>query len=415
MINQQEIVVLRDLSQRMAELAAEEENQKKIQNWTRLNSLDRNVRPQVLVHLWPLAWAEVLPDSEMQCTSPRALRYEREIRRKIWTAENLDTDMVLEPVVSYPLAFKLDNYGGLYVERRYAEGHDDGAAEFVPVIVKKSDIDRLGDPVLEVNHDIIARNREQALEVFSSYLTVVKQSYAFAAKVTDEFSWLRGLGNTYTDIIDDPQWVHEALQRITANFQRRFQLVEDAGIWGVPHKSEPLGSAGLRFAPDIPDWHTADDPTTFAPKLAESWGFTCSEVFTCVSPAMHDEFAFKYDRQLMGQFRYINVGCCETLDRKAQMVRSLPNVRKVSVSEWCDVAEAAENIGPDFVYSYRAAGVHFAQNPWNQDAAKEEISAVLNAAHGCPVEIVLNIGGTMGKGDPSRKLIEWCQMVRELL
>ena len=49
--------------------------------------------------------------------------------RRIWTAENLDSDNVVEPVISYPLALKLDTYGGLHVERRYAEGHGEGAAE----------------------------------------------------------------------------------------------------------------------------------------------------------------------------------------------------------------------------------------------------------------------------------------------
>jgi hypothetical protein len=208
--------------------------------------------------------------------------------------------------------------------------------------------------------------------------------------------------------------VHEALQRITANFRQRFQLLEDAGLWGVAHKSEPLGSAGLRFAPDLPDWRTAEDPGRFAPRLAESWGFTCAEVFTCVSPAMHDEFGFEYDRQLMGLFKYVNVGCCERLDQKVEWIRSVPNVRKVSVSEWCDLAAAAEKIGTEFVYSYRAAGVHFIREPWDRDGARREICAVLNAARGCSVEIVLNIGGTLGKGDPGRKLIEWCEMVREL-
>ena len=419
MPNQQEIAILRDLAKRTAELAAEEKNQESIRSWTRLNDLDRDIQPQVLVHLWALAWEEVLPDSELECTSPMARRYERELRRAIWTAETLDSENVVEPVIAHPLAFSLRDYsgldGGLHAHRRYAEGHGDGAAELVPVIVDKGYIEKLGDPVLEVDHDAMARNRQWALEVFSPYLTVVKQPYTFAAKVSDEFSWLRGLENTYTDIIEDPQWVHEALQRITANFRKRFELVEDAGVWGVAHKSDPLGSAGLRFASDLPDWRTADDSTTFAPKLAESWGFTCAEVFTCVSPRMHDEFGFEYDRQLMGLFRHINVGCCETLDTKAHLLKSLPNVRKVAVSEWCDVVEAAENIGPDFVYSYRAAGVHFVQEPWDRDAAREEISDVLDAADGCPLEIVLNIGGTLGKGDPVKKLVEWCQMVRELL
>jgi hypothetical protein len=415
MIDRQETTVLRDLAQRVAELAATDSNSRTIDDWTRLNGLDGSVRPQVLVHLWPLAWDEVLPDSGLQCTSRLGQRYERDLRRTIWTAENLDCDNVAEPVIHYPLAFNLDPYGGLHVEKRYVDGHDDGAAEFIPIIVEKSDIDKLGDPTLTVDHEQIARNREQAQEIFSPFLTPVKQPYYFAAKVADEFSWYRGLENTYMDMITDPDWVHEALQRIADNFRQRFHLLEEAGLWGVPAKSNPLGSAGLRFAPDMTDWRTAADPTTFAPTLAESWGFTCAEVFNCVSPTMHDEFGFEYDRQLMSMFKYINVGCCETLDRKAQLIRSLPNARKISVSEWCDVAAAAESIGPDYVYSYRAAGVPFMQNPWNKGAVREEISAVLDATRGCPVEIVLNIGGTMGEGDPAQKLVEWCELVRELL
>ena len=413
MIDKRETNILQDLAKRVAEFAAEESNQTKIDNWSRMNALDVSAPPQILVHLWPLAWEEVLSDSVLQCEDKLAQRYERDLRRRIWTIENLDTDNVVEPVIAYPLAMKMDPYGGLQPDRRYVEGHGDGAAEFVPVIIEKSDIDKLCDPVLEVNHDAIARNREQAIEVFSPILTPVKQPHSFAAKVTDEFSWLRGLENTYTDVMMDPEWTHEALQRIADNFRQRFDLLEEAGVYGVPCKSDALGSAGLRFAPDIPDWRTADDPTTWTPKQSESWGFACSEVFNCVSPAMHDEFAFEYDRQLMGRFKHINVGCCETLDRKVEQIRSLPNARKVSISEWCDVRVGAENLGTDYVYSYRAAGVHFVSDEWNREAARKEITEVLETTRGLPTEIVLNIGGTLGK-DPARKLIEWCELVREL-
>jgi hypothetical protein len=130
MPNQQEIAILRDMAKHIAELAAEERNQESVHNWTRLNALHGDVQPQVLVHLWALAWEEVLPDSELKCTSPMARRYERELRRAIWTAETLDSDNVVEPVVTYPLALRLHDYsgldGGLYTQRRYAEGHGDG-------------------------------------------------------------------------------------------------------------------------------------------------------------------------------------------------------------------------------------------------------------------------------------------------
>ena len=407
--------ILRSLAQRVAELAAAESNRKAIDHWTRLNALDSDVPPQVLVHLWPLAWDEVLPDSQLQCTTPWVRRYERDLRRTIWTAEHLDSDNVVEPVITYPLAYHLREYQGLQVQRRYVEGHGDGAAEFVPVILEKSDVEQLGEPALEVDEAASERNRQQALELFDGLLTVVKQPVYFAAKVVDEFSWLRGLENTYWDMVEDPVWVNEALGRIAANFQQRFELLESAGLWGVAHKSFPLGSAGLRFAPNLPDWRTADDPSTFAPKLSESWGNTCAEVCNVVSPEMHDRFAFEFDRQLMRQFRYINVGCCETLDTKTAELRRVPNVRKVSVSEWCDVKRAAENLGSDYVYSYRAAGVHFVRDPWDIDAARAEIQAVLDATRGSPVELVLNIGGTLGEGDGGRKLAEWCRIVRDLI
>ena len=410
-----DVTTLRDLAQRVAELAATDSNAAKIETWTQLNGLRSSTPPQILVHLWAQAWTEILPDVHLLCESEAGRTYERDLRRRIWMAENVDDDGVIEPIAHYRQTAWLDPYRGLQVRKRWAGEPEDGAAAFIPVIVEKRDIEKLGDPVLHHDPEQASVARLEAKEIFEPTLTVIKPKQYFAAKVVDEFSWLRGLSNTYLDLIDDPAWVHETLQRITDNFRKRFTVLESAELWGVADKADPLGSAGLRFVPDMPDWRTAADPATFAPTLADSWGFTCAEVLNCVSPLMHDAFAFDYDRQLMGLFRFSNVGCCERLDAKASLLHSVPNARKIAVSEWCDVAQAAENIGPGYVYSYRAAGVHFIQEPWNRDAARKEMTAVLDAVQGCPLEIVLNIGGTLGKGDRRGKLAEWCQMVRDLL
>ena len=42
-------------------------------------------------------------------------------------------------------------------------------------------------------------------------------------------------------------------------------------------------------------------------------------------------------------------GCCEPLDRKIDIVRKLPNLRKISITPWADVKRAAEQMGSDFV------------------------------------------------------------------
>lgn len=61
-----------------------------------------------------------------------------------------------------------------------------------------------------------------------------------AAKIADEFSWFRGMENTYMDMYDEPEWMHAALRKITDNFKARFRMLEDAGIWGTLDNSEPL-------------------------------------------------------------------------------------------------------------------------------------------------------------------------------
>ena len=102
------------MATRIAELAADLRMAEKADMWSRLNDLDTTVRPMLLTHLWPLAWSEVLPDeSTLVCEHPDAQRYERELRQRIWTAETLNDDTVVEPVVCYPHCVTVEPYGGL--------------------------------------------------------------------------------------------------------------------------------------------------------------------------------------------------------------------------------------------------------------------------------------------------------------
>lgn len=417
MISNKEILILRDLAKEVLELSHHPCNLEKRENWRKLNDLERNATPLFITHLWEISTGEVFPKELFKCSSPEAIFYESYLKRKIYFAKEIQDDNVVEPVVYYKPDAWLENFPELQVKKKWANNEMTGAHSFEPVIVNKSDIEKITDPILHYNLKQTQSNFEQTADIFEPILTVVKEPLTFAAKIIDEFSWLRGIEQTYIDMAEDPDWVHEALQLITENTVKRFKLMEDAGLWGTLDKSDPLGSAGLRYVSGMNDWSTVENPNTFATKLNDSWGFTCAEVCNCVSNGMHDEFSFTYDKQIMDLFKYINVGCCEVLDKKIDLVKSLNNTRKVSISEWCDVDKAAENIGTEYVYSYRAAGVHFVESPWNVNAAEKEIASVLNATkrNGCPLEIVLNIGGTLGQGDPRKKLFEWTNMVKRLI
>ena len=164
-------------------------NKEKAEMWTRLTDLDASVRPMLLTHLWPLAWSQVLPDEKtLQCEHPDAMNYERELRYRIWTAETLNDDTVIEPIVRYPHCVTFDKYSGLSTNKVYADTdyEQTGAAIWMPEVKKKADIDKLGPPIVSVDAEKREQYRQEAEEIFGDIVDVIPDGIYFAAKVIDE-------------------------------------------------------------------------------------------------------------------------------------------------------------------------------------------------------------------------------------
>ncbi|MDC7234701.1 MAG: hypothetical protein PQJ58_15825 [Spirochaetales bacterium] len=411
-IPENEIQVLRSLAARLAELSKRDKNKANAEAWKDLNALKPGSKPMVLVHLWETAWGELLPKEEtFQCRSERGFFYENQLRRKLWMAANITDDGVEEPVIQYPTGADLSPYGGLDWRIEYAEGEDStsGAYHYIPVLNEKKDIEKLQDPILQYDSSLAAAYKKEAEEIFDGLLDCVPETQAFAGKVTDEYSWLRGLDKIYFDLIDDPEWTHEVLQRICDNYIMRFKMLEEAGLWGRWEKSDPLGSTGLRYCHDMDDYPATMEKGSL--KLSDTWAFFTAEAFNNISPDMHYDFAYTYDRQMAPLFKYINVGCCEDLTHKIEGIRTIPNVRRISVSEWADVKVAAEAIGNDYVYGYKPSGVPFVMN-WSDEEVRKELRTVLDCTSDSSVELILNIGGTTGKNG-EENLKQWTRIANE--
>ncbi len=418
-MTQSEKSYLQDLAHKYKEACMTAENDAKRKRWYDINDLVTGSKPVFINHYWPLAMSEIFPNDTYYCTDPMAREFEIYFKTRLFYNQDLKDDNVLEPVIYAPMKYNLQSYAGIDAQI-YRSEHDggSGAYEIIPVLLKEEDSEKVNQPLLHYDEEASRANFELTQEIFEPILTVIKDPTTFAAKISDEYSWLRGLEETYLDLYDDPDWTHKVLGQIKDNFFKRFKLMEEAGLWGTLDLSFPLGSAGLRYATGMYDFRDYQGKDLFAHKvpLDNSWGFSCSEVFNCVSGDMHKEFSFDYDIPAMDVFKYSNVGCCEVLDKKVDLIREFHNARKISVSEWCDYETAAKAIKNDYVYSYRAAGTHFLGKQMDRENAEKEIRGVLEASklHGCSTEIVLNIGGTLGV-NPRDKVIEWSKMTREFI
>ena len=362
MIPEKEKLYLRDLAKELKEISQTDANNLKRKKWYDINNLKQNSTPVFMNHYFPpVSIHELFPKDSFVCDNPKARQHELFLKTRLFYAKDLEDDNVIEPVIYSDVSWGMQEYEGLkrLIHRSHNDKNNSGAYEMIPVITAYENINKLTLPKITYNEKDTLFNYEETYDIFSPILTVIKKPVCFASKIADEYSWLRGMENTYMDLYDDPDWMKDALERIKNNILSRFTTLEELGIWGTLDNSFPLGSAGLRYADGIPDFRSVDDPLHYKMKLNESWGFTCADVFTCVSNDMHNEFSFHYDHQVMDLFKYINIGCCEVLDKKIDLVRTFPNARKVSVSEWCDYECAASQIKNQFVYSYRAAGTPF--------------------------------------------------------
>jgi hypothetical protein len=95
-----DIDVLRELAERVAEIAALPEQAERKELWRRVNGLER-ARPGVLIRMDEVPWHEMDADAalEIKTTNGFSQAHEREFRQILYQWEHLRCDMVVEPVV----------------------------------------------------------------------------------------------------------------------------------------------------------------------------------------------------------------------------------------------------------------------------------------------------------------------------
>jgi hypothetical protein len=142
------------------------------------------------------------------------------------------------------------------------------------------------------------------------------------------------------------------------------------------------------------------------------WGCSNAQIFFEVSPQMHWEFALKYDLRWLTRWGLTYYGYCEPLDRKIDILRQIPNLRKISVSPWCNTDRVIAKIGGDYVMSRKPSPAILAEDQWHPERARQDICDFLDRAQGCHVELIMKDISTV-RYQP-RRLWEWAEIAIEV-
>lgn len=397
--------ILRGLAQRVAEIAARPIQEERRRLWRKHNSLQR-VRPMIL--FFPEgSWRELLPDSVFQCQNQDARQMEWDLRHRIYTHEHFDTDNVIEKEWIVPKAIS-DSGWGLQAEWTHSASAT-GARKFRPVIRTPADLKKLRFP--EIKHDEAETKKRlsDAQELFGDILDVRLRGISHISfHLMSQYTGWRGLEEVMLDMIEEPEWLHDALAFLTEGQERLVQQYVAQNLLSPNNDNTYHSSGGNGYTEELPA--RGFDPQRV--RLCDMWGAAEAQELAQVSPEMHEEFSLKYEKRLLTPFGLNGYGCCEDLSRKLDHVFQIPNLRRISISPFADVERSAEKLKGNYIFSWKPHPAHLVGD-YSPERLRQYIrhTVKVTKANGCVLEMILKDTHTC-ENHPER-FDEWSRIARK--
>jgi len=402
---------LRGLAEQIAAIAAMPAHKETADEWKRSNALQTG-RP--LVWITQIPWHEMNVGDELTLTcQDEFLRgIESQMRMTIYQWNHVRADMVVEPVFYSDLVIH-DSGFGIHQEGELIAQSDDAGGiyshGFTPQIKDEKDIARIKDPVVTHDEESSERNFQTLSGIFGDILPVQKRGfvhYWFAP--WDELIRWWDVQEAMMDIVLRPELVHMAMDRLVSAYLSRLDQWQKLSLLSLTPGNYGVGSGGLGYTDELPA--PGFDPSHV--RTLDQWGCATAQIFSSVSPPMHEEFALQYERRWLSRFGLNYYGCCEPLHDKLDILASVPNLRKVSISPWADVEQAVPKMAGKYVISHKPNPSVFASDVYNPQQARDNLVNVLDRTEGCVVEIILKDISTV-RNEPQR-LWQWAEMAMEV-
>lgn len=404
--------ILRSLAEEIARIAADPVNRENAQAWRDLNALAPTARPLVWINEIPWQEMNVAGELDLHCQTPLARGIEGEFRRTIYQWKHLRGHMVVEPVFYSPLAIRDTGFGIRQEGVNNPTGPVGGitSQEFDPQIKELADVEKIHIP--EVSHDAAAsaERLEAMRDLFGGILDVRPRGVAHQwFTLWDNLIRWYGVQEAMMDFILNPELVHAALQRLLDACMARLDQQIALGLLSPTNGPMRVGSGGYAYTDELPE--TTGLPGSLGP--GQQWGCANAQILSEVSPAMHEEFSLRYDRQWLARFGLAYYGCCEPLHLKMGILQSIPNLRKISMSAWADPARMAEAGNGRYVLSFKPNPAVFASDThWHPEWARRDLTETLEKTRGSKVEIIMKDISTVAC--QPQKLWEWADLAVEI-
>jgi hypothetical protein len=394
--------LLRQLARRYAELAALPVQAERRERAGDINDLKPR-RPILWLHEIP--WHEMNRDNALTliCEDEFARGMEWFFRVALYRWKYIQADTILEN--EYPIYKNFFSSGNGLTIRENVLSTDDRnnivSHYFLDQLDTLEKVNALREPVITAHSEEDARRVAWAEEILGDILPVRLRGHNIYHAPWDLIPRLRGIYPIMTDLIERPALLHATMRKYTDSALSEMRQMEALGLYEAAPES-------LHCTPA----YTSGLPQTEPARLENIWFRGMAQMFSDISPAMWDEFELQYAKPLMARCGLVYYGCCEALANKIPLLKTVPNLRKIGISPWTNPEHCAEQIGGDYVYSYKPNPA-YVSGTFDGDAVRKEIKRVIKACqkNNCPYELVLKDISTVTY--KPENLMKWINAVEE--
>ena len=397
--------ILRSLASKIAELAGRSIEEEKIKLWYAHNDL-LPVRP--LVFCDPEGgWDEIIPDDSLTCVGDLAQRWEKYLRKEIFWGESMKDDKVIEPYFNIPYYAVETDWG---LRETTIGGQDKGSYIWQAPIKNYQDIEKLHTQKITVDYDKTSEILDQAEDIFKGLLTVRQKGiWWWSFGLTNTLSRLRGLEQIMIDMYDHPEGLHKLMAFLRDATLKEIDFLEQNDLLYLNNDNTPVGSGGFGWTKQLPQPGFNGAHV----RSRDLWGFAESQETSGISPHMFAEFIFPYQLPILERFGLNCYGCCESLNKRWDSIKKIPNLRRVSVSPWADVNDMAEKLQSDYIFSLKPHPGFLAVTAIDEDYIRNSLREALRVtkANACHVEIIMKDNHTLANHPDNA--VRWCQIAME--
>lgn len=355
------------------------------------------VRPVVLLDELP--WHEFADDEDLilRCEDGRARHVECVLRRALYQKKYFNADLIMPAEWVLRMSYSMSPLG-LAPKETWTAKHGAGYAD---VMEDESCLDSIIPLTIKAHPENDEANMAYLTDLFGDSMPVrmAGVDYLYSA-FWDVITRLRGVEPIFEDMYDRPEYLHKIMQILTARTTAQLDFIEE----------------NLHVDPYIQNLHCTPAAVSGLAEdgLKATWYRGMSQAFSCISPAMFKEFELDYIKPIAERFAYTYYGCCEPLDNRIDLLKTIPNLRKIGVSPWANVEMCAEQIGGEYVMSRKPNPSHVAHET-DPHLIRREAEASVRAAikYGCPMDYVLKDITTVSR--KPQNLIVWADTVSRVL